>query len=824
MKKTLVAVLAVAFVSSAAAQPIPPQAKERAAELVGQMTLDEKIDYIGGYNEFYIRAVPRLGIPEIRMADGPQGVRNNTRSTMFPCGVAAAATWDRALVRDMGRGLGQDARARGVHIMLGPGVNIYRSPLCGRNFEYFGEDPYLASETAVQYIEGMQSEGVMATIKHFAGNNQEWDRHQVSSDIDERTLHEIYLPAFRKAVEQAGVGAVMSSYNLVNGQHATENEQLAVDILRGMWGFEGIFMSDWNATYSAEGAANRGLDLEMPSARFMNARNLRPLIESGVVSERTIDLKCQHILQTLIAFGFLDRQQLDPAIPECNPFSDAAALDVARGGVVLLKNDGAFLPLTKQRDIVVLGPNSGNIPTGGGSGFVHPFSTVSVGEGMQMMGKKYRVTVLGNLPSASDMAAQGMVYTSADCKTPGLRGEYFANKRFEGTPALTRVDTRIGFNWKDKAPAEGLPADGFSIRWTGVFVPESDCTASLVMRGDDGYRLFVDGEEVLADWGNHSATTRKGSVEMKAGRKYALRLEYFDNASSAEVSFGYMTADPRAEDARIVRADAVIYCAGFDSSNEKENSDRTFALPEGQSEEIARLAALNENLIVVVNSGGGVDFSTFGDKAKAILMAWYPGQQGGQAIAEIVTGRISPSGRLPISVERRAEDNPTLGSYYENVARTHRKNTLQKRVTYNEGVFVGYRGYERSGVKPLYPFGYGLSYSTFEYSDLKVEKCDGGVVVSFAVRNTGGMDAAEVAQVYVGDVEASVPRPAKELKGYEKIFLKKGEQKRVEVTLTDEAFRFYDIFSHGFVTEPGDFNIFVGSSCEDIRLRGGVTL
>ena len=454
----------------------PPQAKERAAKLVGQMTLDEKIDYIGGYNEFYIRAVPRLGIPEIRMADGPQGVRNNTRSTMFPCGVAAAATWDRALVRDMGRGLGQDARARGVHIMLGPGVNIYRSPLCGRNFEYFGEDPYLASETAVQYIEGMQSEGVMATIKHFAGNNQEWDRHQVSSDIDERTLHEIYLPAFRKAVEQAGVGAVMSSYNLVNGQHATENEQLAVDILRGMWGFEGIFMSDWNATYSAEGAANRGLDLEMPSARFMNARNLRPLIESGVVSERTIDLKCQHILQTLIAFGFLDRQQLDPAIPECNPFSDAAALDVARGGVVLLKNDGAFLPLTKQRDIVVLGPNSGNIPTGGGSGFVHPFSTVSVGEGMQMMGKKYKVTVLGNLPSASDMAAQGMVYTSADCKTPGLRGEYFANKHFEGTPALTRVDTKIGFRRRPKGfpptasrsagPACSFPNPTARLRWS----------------------------------------------------------------------------------------------------------------------------------------------------------------------------------------------------------------------------------------------------------------------------------------------------------------------------------------------------------------------
>lgn len=280
----------------------------------------------------------------------------------------------------------------------------------------------------------------------------------------------------------------------------------------------------------------------------------------------------------------------------------------------------------------------------------------------------------------------------------------------------------------------------------------------------------------------------------------------------------------RAEDATIAQADAVIYCAGFDSSNERENHDRTFALPEGQCEEIARLAALNENLIVVINSGGGVDFSTFGDKAKAILLAWYPGQQGGQAIAEIVTGRISPSGRLPISIERRAEDNPTYGSYYENVARTHRKNTMQKRVTYGEGVFVGYRGYEHNGVKPLYPFGYGLSYSTFEYSDLKVEKRDGGVVVSFTVKNTGGMDAAEVAQVYVGDVEASVPRPVKELKGYEKVFLKRGEQRRVEVMLTDEAFWFYDIFSHGFVTEPGDFRIFVGASSEDIRLQGGVTI
>lgn len=292
------------------------------------------------------------------MADGPQCVRNDTHSTLYPCGIALAATWDRSLAHSYGRSLGRDARARGVHIMLGPGVNIYRSPLCGRNFEYYGEDPYLASETASAYIAGMQGEGVMATVKHFCGNNQEYDRHHVSSDIDERTLHEIYLPMFRKAVEQAGVGAVMSSYNLVNGQHMTENRDLAVGVLRERWGFEGIFMSDWDATYSVAGPVNNGLDLEMPGARYTNPENLQKLLAAGVVTEETIDAKCRHILQTLIAFGFLDREQKDASIPERNPESDATALEVARNSMVLLKNDG-LLPFGRRtRRVVVLGPNA----------------------------------------------------------------------------------------------------------------------------------------------------------------------------------------------------------------------------------------------------------------------------------------------------------------------------------------------------------------------------------------------------------------------------------------------------------------------------------
>ena len=344
--RKIFSLLSLVLSCAAMGQTITPEIEKRALELVAQMTLEEKLAYIGGYNGFFIRPIPRLGIPEIRMADGPQGVRNDTHSTMYPCGIAAAATWNRELARTYGHSLGQDARARGVHIMLGPGVNIYRSPLCGRNYEYYGEDPFLTSETAVAYIEGMQAAGVMATIKHFCGNNQEWNRHNVSSDIDERTLHEIYLPAFRKAVQKARVGAVMSSYNPVNSIHTTESRELIIDVLREKWNFKGIYMSDWTATYSTVGAANNGLDLEMSWGQFMNPDKLRTALATGTVTEETIDEKCRHIVQTLIAFGFFDREQRDWSIPEKNPVSSETALAVAREAVVSVSYTHLTLPTT----------------------------------------------------------------------------------------------------------------------------------------------------------------------------------------------------------------------------------------------------------------------------------------------------------------------------------------------------------------------------------------------------------------------------------------------------------------------------------------------
>lgn len=394
MRKIMLALAALLAASALSAQ----DAARRAAELVGKMTLEEKISILGGCNGgFYTYPVERLGIPSIRMADGPQGVRNDTESTLYPSGIAAAASWSREGVRAMGEGIGMDAKARGVGIMLGPGVNIYRSPLNGRNFEYYGEDPFLASETAVEYIKGLQSTGIIATIKHFALNNSEFDRHGLSSNADERTINEIYFPAFRRAVQDAGVGAVMTSYNLINGVHAAEDPWLTKTVLRDSWGFKGITMSDWRSTYTTLGCMRSGLDLEMPQAFMLNYKMIKPLLDNGVVSEEDIDLKVRHILQTFIEFGFLDGPVKDTSIPEDRAESHEAALSLAVEAPVLLKNEGV-LPLKPGRKnrIAVLGPDAFNMPRGGGSGNVHtPIQyRISVAQGLQSLGRDYPVDVV----------------------------------------------------------------------------------------------------------------------------------------------------------------------------------------------------------------------------------------------------------------------------------------------------------------------------------------------------------------------------------------------------------------------------------------------
>ena len=796
---------------------ITSEAEQRAKEIVAKMTLKEKLRYISGYTGgFSICPVPRLGLPEVFMADGPQGIRNNTKSTMYPSGILSAATWNRDLNYRLGRGLGQDAKARGVGILLGPGVNIYRSPLCGRNFEYFGEDPYLSGEVAKQYILGVQSEGVIATIKHFAANNQEWDRHHVSSEVDERTLQEVYFAPFRKAVKEAHVGAVMNSYNLLNGVHASENRWLNIDILRDTWGFKGILMSDWVSVYSTVGAANHGLDLEMPTGEYLNEELLMPAIEQGLITEATIDLKVQHILQTLIAFGFLDKEPKDTSIALDNPHSRQTALDIAREGIVLLKNEGNMLPLKGRT--VVMGSNAEVLVTGGGSGFVSPFSTVSIAEGLEQLQKRNTIRLKDDL-LFDDL--KDAIYADEGKRQKGFKAEYFKNVELKGTPDATCMENQIAHDWGTGVPLEGFPADGFSVRWTATYVPVTNGLVRMTMCGRGGYRAYINDQLICTD----HLPEREQVIEVEAGKKYRLRVEYHNYGGDARIGLKAGILNESLLKQTLAKAKNVVLCVGFNNGDEDggiegEGADRSFALPKPRLELIRKVTSLHDNVVVVVNAGGGIDFSDWGDKVKAIVTAWYSGQEGGRAVAEILTGVISPSGKLPISIEHRWEDNPVSKSYYENM-----KFAEYKRTQYSEGIFMGYRGYDKSGIKPLYPFGYGLSYTTFAYGNLMVEKNGvNRVKVTFDISNTGKMDAAEVAQVYVHDVKSSVPRPYKELKGYEKVFLKKGETKRVTIELEDDAFSYYDMDKQRFVVEKGDFEILVGTSSECLPLKGSITL
>ena len=816
------------FVLPAACQTVPASqaaTEARIDSVLKQLSLEEKIDLLGGVDSFYIRAIPRIGLPRLKMADGPVGVRNYGPSTVFG-GIGLAATWDTELVHRIGSIIGKDARARGVHFMLGPGVNTYRAPLCGRNFEYFGEDPFLSSRTAVAYIEGVQSQGVSATIKHFMGNNSEYDRHNTDSIIDERTMREIYLPVFEAAVKEAHVGAIMDSYNLTNGQHMTQNSYLNTDVAKKDWGFTGIMMSDWTSTYDAVAAANGGLDLEMPSGKFMNRANLLPAVKSGTVTEATIDDKVRRILRTAINFGWLDRDQTDLSIPKLNPEGRRVSLEAARAGMVLLKNESNLLPLDKGKihSIAVIGPDGyPAVPGGGGSAEAKPFTPVSYLEGVaNYLGSGTQVYYERGLPTFDEIANHTEFTTEATGVRPGLKTEFFTNATLSGTPDILRTDRHV--NYQPARGGDGA-AGNISIRWSGFFTATTPGDYLVFVQGpgeNGGYRLYVDKKPVFDNWNDWYAFVSEVSLPLAAG-PHQIELDYYAHGGwgKTPTTLGIVrpeTLVPPEAKALAARADAVVLAVGFDPASEGESADRTFRLPPGQDELINQIAAVNKNTIVVVTSGGGVDMSAWLDHVPALFEAWYPGEEGGTALAQLLFGEFNPSGRLPISIEHRWEDNAVHDSYYPKEG--------EKKVEYTEGIFVGYRHFDKSGIKPLFPFGYGLSYTTFAYKNLTVSPAAGSdnATVAFDVTNTGTLAGADVAQIYVGDKHASVPRPVKELKGFTRVELKPGETKHVEVTLNRGAFSYYDVNRHKWTAAPGDFDIYVARSAAEIALTGKFNL
>src|SRR5579862_281855 len=789
------------YATAPAASSAADDVEQRVNAILSRMTLEEKVDMLGGVDDMFIRSLPRLGLPSFKMADGPLGVRNYGPATAMAGGIGLAASWDPGLASRVGKEIGRDARAKGVHFMLGPGVNIYRAPMNGRNFEYLGEDPYLASQIVVGYIEGMQSEGVSATVKHFMANNSEFDRHNTDAIVDERTIREIYLPAFEAAVKQGHVGAVMDSYNLLNGSHLSQNKHANIDILKGECGFSGILMSDWTSTYDAVAAANGGRDLEMPTGLFFHREKLLPAIQQGLVSVATIDDKVRRILRTAIRFGWLDRDQTDLSIPRYNREGDQVALDAALEGAVLLKNENNLLPLKKEgvKSVLVVGPGAyPPVPVGGGSARVLPFQAVSFVQGISdYFGSAALVYYSPGVPSLSEMAEATPFTTEAAGGAPGLQAEYFATLDLQGQAIISRNDSHVDFG----SPARAiLPGEPLSSRWTGYFAAPGPGNYDLFVSstGEDGgyYRVYVDGKLVLDDWTVSKELLGIATLSFDAN-PHKVILEHHGQSKwlGARLRMGivrqggYVTSDAKALAAK---ADVVIVAAGFDPESESEGADRTFRLPPGQDELVQQMLAANKNTVIVLTSGGGVDMNAWIERAPALLQVWYPGQEGGKAAAEILFGDANPSGHLPATFERRWEDNPVFNSYYP------AKGT--NRVVYNEGVFVGYRGYEHNGTKPLFPFGYGLSYTTFKYSNLSADEN----AVSFDVSNTGARAGDAVAEVYIAPEHSNVARPPKELKAFARVELKPGETKPVKIPFNSRSFAYYDVNGKQWRAEKGE--------------------
>ena len=737
MKKTIILSAAALVLAACCSQPkfdgptyLNPNApvEERVEDALARMTLEEKVGMTTAQSKFSSRGVPRLGIPEVWHTDGPHGIRpevlwdewdqagwTNDSCTAFPALINLAATWDKEMALLYGRSIGEEARYRKKDILLGPGINICRTPLNGRNFEYMGEDPYLAGKMVVPYVKGVQENGVAACVKHYAVNNQEFQRTQSNSVVDDRTLYEIYLPAFKAAVQEGNAWAIMGSYNLYNGQFNCHNEKLLVDILKGEWGFDGVVVSDWGGCRDDEEAVLNGLDIEMgtwtnglsgaASDGYRQYHMADPYLKGlreGKYTTKELDDKVRRILRTIFRTSMRPEPNYGRFV--C-PEHYQAARDISAAGVVLLKNDNNTLPL--------------QVPEGG------------------------KVLVVG------ENAVKYMVVGGG---SSNLKTAYEVN------------------------PLEGLKnayGDNAQVTWARGYVGDTSTSYNMVDTGQD----LTDNrspEELIAE-----------AVEM-------------------------------AKD-----ADYVIFVGGLNKSahQDNESTDRLqITLPYDQEDVILALAEVAKNLVVVNISGSPVAMP-WADSADAIVQGWYGGTESGNALADVLTGKVNPSGRLPFSIPFKYEDGPIKTEAQYPGIKTEDDEFWQTH--YSEGVYVGYRWYSTQEIPVQFPFGHGLSYTTFEYSNAKAAKpsmtAAGTLKVSVEVANTGSVDGAEVVQLYIADPEASVDRPAKELKGFEKVFLKAGQKKTVTFEIDAEDLSYFDAEKHEWVAESGEFQALLGSSSEDLK-------
>jgi len=800
--------------------------EERVEDLLSRMTLAEKIALIGGTGTT-TRANERLGIPELRMTDGTAGVQLDRAPSMaFPAPIALAATWNPDLVRRAGRGMGREVKGHGRHVLLAPCVNIARMPMSGRNFEAYGEDPFLAARMAVAAVQGIQEEGVAATVKHFAANNQESERMFVDVAVSRRALQEIYFPAFKAAVREAGAGCVMSSYNKVNGRFASENEYLLKEILRDEWGFRGVIMSDWGATHSAIPTARGELDIEMPTGVFMNMDSLQAPIADGRVPLAAIEQKARHILTLIFKLGLFDHPPLarNPTLIN-TPENRQIAYEAALAGMVLLKNERNILPLNPKRvkTIAVIGPNARVARTGGGgSSEVNDLTPVTLLDGLKSRLPEVHFefaqgAILDNTTEIDPIAAKNL-FTDRSGKQQGLNAEYFNNIDLVGRPILQRIDREIHFTWDENGPGSGVARDHYSVRWSGYIKMDATAEYILAIVGDDGMRLWLDDQLLLDAWYPHGAMKRAAAVRLQKGRYYQVRFELYEKAGGAVATLGWDIAREalyREAAATARKADCVILAVGTTSALETEGRDRPdLVLPNGQDQLIERVAAVNKNVIVVLTAGSPVLMDRWIGQVPGLLDAWFPGTEGGHAIVDILVGNANPSGKLPMTFPHRWEECSAYRTY----------NRFKERSYYADDIYVGYRHFDKYHLTPLFPFGFGLSYTRFAYSDLHVTREGDHFTVTFAIRNTGTTRGEETAQLYVGAGQSSMDKPEKELKGFAKVRLDPGEEKQVKLLLTREAFAWYSEQFNAWQVDPGLYRISIGASSRDFRLEAELNL
>jgi beta-glucosidase len=810
----------------------------RVSDLLGRLTPDEKIALMAGGSSFATAPVPRLGIPSLHFSDGPNGVRSNEGrpATVFPTGSALAATWSPTVIRAVGEAIGREALAMNVQVMLGPDVNIQRMPLAGRNFEDYSEDPYLAGEIGIAMVRGIQSQGVGTSVKHFVGNEQELERMRSSSNMDERTLREIYLRPFEMIVAAAHPWTLMASYNRLNGTYMSENRGVIRGVLDGDWGFDGVLMSDWGAVHSTVAAANAGLDLEMPGPPQYFGAHLEAAVRDWQVDPGVVQDAARRMVRTILRSGLLDgRPRARGELRSAR--NRAAALAAAQESIVLLKNEHGALPLDRARirTLAVIGPNA-DVPLyeGGGSAHVIPGTGLTPLMSLRRLaGQRIQIRyargadndevpppidarLLG--PSASAGGDRGEEGAESDgTRAHGLAFHYYANAEFKGAPVESGVETDFD---KTRIAAN---LGQMSARWQGYLSAPASGAFEFSLSGAGAATLSIDGKRIIGpkagstlppqiDFG---APMKLATVTLEAAHRYRIEVDYVGAPNPFHsMHLGLRLPAPSIEEAVAAAraADAAILFVGSSRSTETEGRDRASLALEGrQNELVEAVLAANPRTIVVLESGSAYELP-WADRAPALIEAWLDGEEGPQAIAQVLFGEVNPSGKLPFTFPRRLEDNPTY-LYYP----------AQRDADYGEGVFVGYRWYDKRRIAPLFAFGEGLSYTTFAYGNLRMPAnvpMGQPIDVALEVRNTGTRAGEETVELYVGDeATTAVVRPLKELKAFSKVRLDPGQTATVTFKLQPRDLAYYDAHQKAWVSTPGLHRIYVGSSSRDIRVQ-----